>query len=95
MLPPVIDGKQVIKMAVTSSYGPDEFTVKAGVPVRWEVDASRALGCAASLQSPQLGISSRSLKRGMNVIEFTPKKAGTYSFTCSMGMVRGTMRVVS
>jgi plastocyanin domain-containing protein len=27
--------------------------------------------------------------------EFTPKNAGTFGFSCTMGMVRGTIEVVN
>ncbi len=94
-VPPIVDGKQVIQMAVGSTYVPNRLTVRAGVPVRWEIDGSGAVGCAASLQSPALGIRARALSRGVNIVEFTPAKKGDYTFSCSMGMVRGTMHVVS
>ena len=75
------------------AYDPDILTVKAGIPVRWEIDGVNVAGCISYLQSSKLGIGIQ-LKQGPNVVEFTPKKPGTYSFSCSMGMFRGTINVI-
>lgn len=94
--PEVVGGQQVIKMAVggpRDAYDPDVLTVKAGVPVRWEIDGVNVSGCISYLQSPKLGIGIQ-LKKGPNVVEFTPKKPGSYLFSCSMGMFRGTINVI-
>jgi len=87
------DGVQVIQMAVNAGYTPDHFTIKAGVPVRWEVDGTDALGCDQFLMSRQLGIQ-KLLETGINIFNFTPKEAGTIQFSCSMGMYRGSFTVV-
>jgi sulfite exporter TauE/SafE/copper chaperone CopZ len=96
-LPPVVNGRQVIKMVVggqTAAYEPDFFIVRAGVPVRWEIDQQTSSGCLSYVVSRQLGIQAP-LKRGPNVVEFTPTKPGKYVFSCSMGMYTGTITVVS
>lgn len=86
--------EQVVRMEVTASgYQPSTFTVKLGVPVRWEVDASKASGCTGALVSRELGIS-KELESGINVFSFTPSRTGTIAFSCGMGMVRGTINVV-
>ncbi len=90
------DGKtQTVAMAVSSSgYQPNHFTIRAGVPTQWVVDATNAGGCLTVLQAPQLGIREL-LKPGSNTIAFTPQQPGTYSFSCSMGMYRGQITVVA
>jgi sulfite exporter TauE/SafE len=96
-LPPIVDGKQVIKMVVggqSAAYEPDFFIVRAGMPVRWEIDQQTSSGCLSYVVSRQLGIQAP-LKRGPNVVEFTPAKPGKYVFSCSMGMYTGTITVVS
>ncbi len=88
-------GTQVIRMTVDEAYEPDSFTIKAGVPTRWEIDGKDVGGCISVLISPQLGIQ-KLLQPGPNTIQFTaPTQPGTYPFSCSMGMFRGTIRVVS
>lgn len=85
---------QTVKMIVTpNGYEPNRFTVRAGVPTRWAINADDGGGCAMALQAPQLGIRTL-LKRGDNVIEFTPQSPGIYSFSCSMGMYRGQITVI-
>lgn len=84
---------RVIKMAVTDQYEPDHFTLKTGQRVRWEVDGSNIQGCGQVLMSRKLGIQ-QLLKPGINIINFTPKSAGEITFSCSMGMYRGSFTVV-
>ena len=87
-------GVQEIRMSVEGySYVPDSFTVQAGKPVRWIIDATRASNCASSIVFNEFNIRQR-LQKGENVIEFTPTQKGTFQFSCSMGMVKGTMTFV-
>lgn len=87
-------GMQEIVMRVTPyGYEPSELTVQAGSPVRWQIDGSEASGCTNGLVVPDLKIN-QPLKRGNNVIEFTPVTRGDIAFTCSMGMVRGIIHVL-
>lgn len=93
---PIVDGKQLIKMTVggtEAAYDPDEFIVRAGIPARWEITAARAGGCLSSLIAPKFGVRTL-LKKGTNVVEFTPSQPGNYSFSCGMGMFRGKITVV-
>lgn len=90
---PVDEGAQVITMTQTSSgYEPSELTAKVGVPVRWVITSESSFTCASSLVVPSLGIQ-KNLKKGENVIAFTPTKAGPIPFSCSMGMYRGIILV--
>lgn len=75
------------------SYSPDNFTLRVGVPTRWEVDGTQAAGCQTILQAPQLAVREL-LRPGPNVIEFTPTKTGNFTFSCGMGMFRGQIKVV-
>lgn len=89
------DGKtQTMRMVVDGGYSPSQFTIKAGVPTRWEVTAKGSLGCLAVLQSRQLGINKLLQASSPNVIEFTATTPGTYQFSCSMGMYRGQITVI-
>ncbi|PIX61926.1 hypothetical protein COV03_02890 [Candidatus Uhrbacteria bacterium CG10_big_fil_rev_8_21_14_0_10_41_26] len=93
--PSVVGGEQVVKMRVLSrgAYSPDELTVVKGVPVRWEITGDEFLGCANSLILRQFGVSER-ISTGLNIVKFTPTKTGSFTFSCSMGMIRGTMTVI-
>ena len=91
----VVSGqRQVVNMDVTSwgSYEPNVITVAQGVPVDWNITGADFMGCADTLILPAFGVNER-LRTGPNLVQFTPTKAGTYTFSCSMGMIRGTMVV--
>ena len=93
-----LDGQtQVVHMTVgAGGYAPSRFTIRAGLPTRWQIDGTNAAGCASVIQSPSLGISRTLLSSGENTIAFTsPTQPGTYPFSCSMGMYRGEFTVTS
>jgi sulfite exporter TauE/SafE/copper chaperone CopZ len=89
------DGRQqTVRMSVsTAGYTPARLTVRQNIPTRWEIDTQFDGGCLSVIQSPRLGIQRR-LQPGLNVIEFTPRQAGTFAFSCSMGMFWGQIDVV-
>ena len=88
-------GVQVVKTSFTSSgYSPATFTVKAGQPVRWEINGNgNAGGCRSVFQVPAFKIQ-KFMSNDVTVAEFTPDKPGTYTFSCSMGMYRGSFTVI-
>lgn len=92
----IFDGKQqTVNMRIAyGGYDPNTFTIRAGVPTKWVIDAKDGGGCLSVVQAPKLGIR-KFLSAGLNTIEFTAPQPGTIPFSCSMGMFRGTMRVVS
>lgn len=95
-LPPIIDGKQVIKMNASSAgYVPNYFKVRVNVPVKWEVTDTGTSGCTNAIISKDLFLGQISLTPGKTSIqEFTPKNVGKYKFSCWMGMVTGIIEVV-
>ncbi len=93
-IPPTNAGVQIVDMTVAyGTFSPRQFTIKRGVPVRWNINGVDVSGCANSIVAPKLGIA-RALTTGMNVIEFTPKQSGIIPFSCSMGMIRGSFTVI-
>jgi sulfite exporter TauE/SafE/copper chaperone CopZ len=96
-LPPIVDGKQVIAMTASGSGdSPNYFKVKVGVPVKWEITGGNSLGCNGAIVSTSLFSDEISLTPGqVSVKEFTPQTVGTFGFSCTMGMIRGTMEVVN
>jgi uncharacterized protein len=90
----VLDGNyQVINMEV-NRYGwtPDTFTLKKGVPVRWNIDVKELTGCNNEIIVRDYNIDVK-LKKGMQVVEFTPDKVGTVRWSCWMGMIPGAFVV--
>lgn len=90
----IVDGRQQIEMDMTSRgvYVPDVLTVQEGIPVDWTINGDDFMGCGDTLVLPAFGINT-TLKTGPNLVQFTPTKSGRYTFSCSMGMIRGTMIV--
>lgn len=92
--PSVRGGVQEVTMKVTrNGYEPRNLTIKAGVPVRWKVDGTGAVGCTSIMTIPSLNVS-QALRSGENIIEFTAPSKGQLAFMCSMGMVRGSFTVI-
>lgn len=90
----LVDGVQVVSMDVVArGYSPNRFTVRAGVPVRWEIQGVNTYGCQSILQLPALGLT-KYVQPGLNVVEFTPQRAGQLPFHCAMGMYTGSFTVL-
>lgn len=88
------DGKQV----VTSTLAPGQYpniTVQAGILVKWIINAPEGSvnGCNYRINIQKFGIGSYDFKTGENVLEFIPTSAGTFQYSCWMGMIRGTITV--
>jgi len=91
----IINGAQEINMNVDASgYSPNSFVIKQGVPVKWNVNVITLTSCNSELVMREYNIDKK-LQKGLNVIEFTPTKTGTISFTCGMGMLHGSFIVTA
>jgi hypothetical protein len=90
--PVVQNGVQVVSVGLVGGwYLPDRFTVKAGMPVT-VVFTGRAEGCLAEPEFPELGVKA-SLASGTATVALGRLKAGTYTFTCSIGVNEGRITV--
>lgn len=91
------DSVQSIKATYTVSEDiqPKKFTVKAGSPVRFEIEAKEnGSGCMGSIALPGLSQTIDVFTQGKTtVFEFTPTKPGNYPITCAMGVPRGVIIV--
>ena len=87
-------GVQEITSELTRGGYP-AITVTAGTPVKWTIKAAKANlnGCNRAIIIPEYDIE-KELAVGDNVIEFTPTRTGTFSYSCWMGMIRSTITVV-
>lgn len=82
---------------VTSTLSPGRYpsiTVRAGTPVKWIIDAPAGSinGCNYRMLLPEYGIT-HTFQEGENILEFTPSETGTFSYSCWMGMIRGSILV--
>lgn len=83
-------GVQAIGVKVTTTYSPNVIKLKAGIPA--EITFGQAAGCTGQVISQDLGFS-EDLTSGPKVVKLPALKAGTYSFSCGMGMVFGKIVV--
>jgi len=95
-LPPIVDGKQILKMQASSrGYSPNYLKVRAGIPVRWEIKDTGTSGCTNAVIS-KLFDGQIDLSPGQTSIkEFTPNQVGKFRFSCWMGMVSGIIEVIN
>lgn len=91
-------GGRIIRTTYSTAgdIAPANFTVRRGESVRFIVDPKEsASGCMSTIMIPGLWNRSEELVKGKSVVmEFTPKKTGTYRITCAMGVPRGTITVM-
>ena len=95
---PLQEGEvQVLKTTYTSANDiqPNRFTVKAGKPVRMEIDVQDdGSGCMGSIMIPALVQTPEILTKGKPIVfNFTPIKTGSFPITCAMGIPRGILTV--
>jgi len=91
----LVDGTQIIRMrlAASPSYLPsDTYTVRAGLPVRLEIEGP-GYGCRGILQVPKAR-ASVVLTQPLNSLDFTPTQPGSYVFSCGMGMYPGMIKAI-
>jgi len=88
---------QVIKAtySVSEDVRPTKFTVKAGSPVRFDIEAKEdGQGCMGSIMVLGLTNQAQGFEKGKTTtLAFTPTKPGSYTITCAMGVPRGTIIV--
>ena len=89
----ISNGKQTIKIAANNrGYNPNIVYVQKGIPTEFIIDGESINFCNNKIVIPSMNIE-KSLSSGENVIEFTPGN-GDISYSCWMGMIRGTIKVV-
>ncbi len=86
-------GYQIIRMKVTRfGWEPDRFALIKGIPVRWIITGEEINSCNNAIVVPEYGLEFP-VRRGEQVIEFTPKDEGVVSWSCWMGMIPGSFVV--
>lgn len=91
----IVNGKQQVTINVTNGgYKSDTKKLKVGTPVKLSIVTKNVQSCARSFVIPSMDINKLLPVSGVEVIEFTPEKAGLLAFSCSMGMYTGSFEVV-
>lgn len=86
-------GVQQIKVTVKGGYSPDVIVVKQGIPVRLDFYRDENASCTEQVIFGDFGIARDLPAFQTTPIEFTPDKAGEFTFACGMNMVRGKLVV--
>ncbi|MDQ3649200.1 MAG: cupredoxin domain-containing protein [Acidobacteriota bacterium] len=86
-------GVQQIKVTVKGGYSPDVIVVKEGQPVRLDFFRDETASCSEQVIFGDFGIARDLPAFKTTPIEFTPDKAGEFTFTCGMNMMRGKLIV--
>ena len=86
-------GVQEIGVTVKGGYSPDVIVVKQGVPVRLNFYRDETASCSEQVIFQDFGISKHLPPFKTTSIEFTPDRAGEFTFMCGMSMMRGKLIV--
>lgn len=92
----VVEGDMQTVTSTLSRRRYPEITVTEGIPVRWVINAEKdnITGCNNELVIQDYDITYK-FHEGENIIEFLPEGVGTVSYCCWMGMIYGTIHIVS
>ena len=88
-------GVQEINVTVKGGYSPDVIVVNKGMPVRLNFYRDETSSCSEQVIFGDFRIARNLPAFKTTKIEFTPDKAGEFTFTCGMNMLRGKLIVVS
>jgi sulfite exporter TauE/SafE len=88
------DGVVEVPLAIQNTqYVPSTINIPADKPVRLVVDRQEDVACSNRLVLPQLGVSVPLADNAVTKVDIPPTRAGTYTMTCGMGMMSGTLIV--
>lgn len=88
------DGIAEVQLTIANvRYVPNVVTIPADEPVRLIVDRQENNVCSDELWVPQLGLAQKLEPFGTTVVEIPPTSEGSYTLTCQMGMMSGTLQV--
>jgi plastocyanin domain-containing protein len=86
-------GVQEIKIVVKGGYDPNVIALKKGRPVRLDFYRDETASCSDRVVLGDFGIARDLPAFKTTTIEFTPDKAGEFTFACGMNMMRGKLVV--
>ena len=86
-------GVQEVAITVKGGYSPDVIEVEKGKPVQLSFYRDEESSCSEELLLPDFSIRRDLPAFKTTLVELLPEKAGTFPFTCGMGMLRGSLVV--
>ena len=86
-------GVQEVAITVKGGYSPDVIEVERGKPVQLSFYRDEENSCSEELLMPDFNIRRDLPAFKTTLVELLPTAAGTFTFTCGMGMLRGSLVV--
>ncbi len=91
---PGADGVVEIPLVIENTrFVPQTVAIPADTPVRLIVDRREDGACSDQIAMPQIGILQDLAPNATTIVEIPATKAGSYTLTCGMGMMSGTLQV--
>lgn len=88
------DGVVEIPITIENTrFVPQTVSIPADKAVRLIADRKEANACSAQLALPQLGVLANLADNAVTTVNIPATKAGTYTLTCGMGMMSGSLLV--
>ena len=84
---------QEISILVSGGYDPSTIRVRAGRAVRLLFDRRETNPCSEEIVIPAFGVRKFLPANATTAVEFTPTTAGSFDFSCGMGMLHGRVVV--
>ncbi|MCR5890872.1 cupredoxin domain-containing protein [Hymenobacter sp. J193] len=84
---------QEVDITVKGGYSPDVIEVERGKPVQLSFYRDEENSCSEELLMPDFSIRRDLPAFKTTLVELLPQQAGTFTFTCGMGMLRGSLVV--
>ena len=86
-------GAQEVQITVKGGYAPDVVVVRKGVPVRLNFRREETASCSQQVVLADFDIVRDLPAFQTTSIEFTADRAGEFTWTCGMNMMRGKLIV--
>ncbi|AYA39076.1 cupredoxin domain-containing protein (plasmid) [Hymenobacter oligotrophus] len=86
-------GVQEVAITVKGGYSPDVIEVERGKPVQLSFYRDEENSCSEELLMPDFNVRRDLPAFKTTLVELLPQQAGTFTFTCGMGMLRGNLVV--
>lgn len=86
-------GVQEVTIVVKGGYSPDVIEVARGKPVQLSFYRDEENSCSEELLMPDFNVRRDLPAFRTTLVELLPQQAGTFTFTCGMGMLRGRLVV--
>jgi plastocyanin domain-containing protein len=86
------EGKQEATIVVKGGYLPKTIVAKKGIPLRLNFDLQEK-SCTGTVVFKDFDVEQELTPFKITVVEFTPDRSGSFTFSCPMDMIQGTLLV--